>query len=98
MSLTSRRDLAHLAETQLRFETPTNIMARSRQSWRDGGNLAAVISPRFRNSQTLWRDLYKSWRDLHNLGEIDDISPRTRQYLESRKHYARSLQISARSW
>ena len=100
-------------QTRLRFEKPTNIMARSQQSLRDGGNLA-TISPRFRNSQTSWRDLYKSSRDggyltaislgfkisqmsqrdlnksrrdLGKLVEMEDISPRSRRDLESRKHH-----------
>ena len=41
-------------------------------------NLAA-ISPSFRNSQT-------SWRDLGNLNEMEEISPRSCRDLESRKH------------
>ena len=49
-------------------------------------NLAA-ISPSFRNSQTSWRDLYKSRRDLGNLSEMKDISPRSLQDLQSRKHH-----------
>ena len=58
-------------------------MVRSR---RDGGYLAA-ISPRFRISQT-------SWRDLYNLGEMENISPQSRQDLESYKHHG---EISVRS-
>ena len=60
---TSRRDVENLAEIQ-KF---TNIMVRSR---RDGGYLAA-ISPRFRISET-------SWRDLYILGEISAILARWR--------------------
>ena len=41
-----------------------------------------MISPRFRISQTSWRDLYKSRRDLGNVGEMEGylaaISPRFR--------------------
>ena len=69
-----------------RIEKPTNIMARSQESLRDWGNLAAIL-PRFRNSQT-------SRQDLYNLGEMEDISPRSRLDLESHKHHGH---ISARS-
>ena len=48
-------------------------------------DLHAEISPRFRNSQTSWRDLCKSRRDLDNLGEMEDISPRSRLDLEYHK-------------
>lgn len=73
-------------QTWPRFEKLTNIIERSRQSWRDGGNLA-TISLRLRNSQT-WRDLYKSRLDLGNLGEMEDILLRSR----------RDFRISQTSW
>ena len=79
------------------------ISARSLQSRRDGGYLAAIW-PRFRMSRTSWRDLgeistisarsRQSRRVLGNLGEMEDISPRSRRDLESNKHHG---EISARS-
>ena len=49
-----------------------------------------MISLRFKISQT-------SWRDLGNLVEMEDISPRSRQDLESCKHHGEISVISARS-
>ena len=82
--------------TRPSFEKPTNILARSRQSRRDFGNLGEMedISLRFKILQTSWRDLYKSRRDLGNLIEMEEISQRSRRDLESRKHHG---EISTRS-
>ena len=79
------------------------ISARSWSSHQDGGYLAA-ISPRFISckhhseilviSSILARSR-QSRQDLGNLGKMEDISPRSRRDLESKKT---SFKISQTSW
>ena len=93
----TRRDHGEISGISARWrksvrdsETHINIMVWSR--W-DGGYLAA-ISSRLRISQTSRVRSLQSQRGLGNLGEMEDISPRSRRDLESHKHHS---EISARS-
>ena len=58
------------------------ISARCRKSRRE-------LDRDLRNPQTLWRD-------LSNLGEMEEISPRTRRDSETHKHHGEISVISAR--
>ena len=61
-------------------------------------NEIAEISPwHLLVSQTSWWGLYKSRRDLGNLGEMEDTSPRSRRDLECHKRHGEISTISAQS-
>ena len=87
----SRCDLTEIQKLTNIQVRSLQISARSWQSQQAGGYLAA-ISLRFRNSQTSWWDLYKSWRDLGNLVEMEDISPRFAEIENLANIMGRSLQ------
>ena len=59
-----------------RVELHGEILPISARCWKSRHELDRDL----RNSQT-------SWRDLRNLGKMEDISPQSRQDLKSRKHH-----------
>ena len=83
------------------------ISARSRKSRREldeiwetskyHGEIAEISPWHLLVSQTSWWGLYKSRRDLGNLGEMEDISPRSRRDLECHERHGEISTISARS-
>ena len=87
-----------------KIQKESNFTARSRQSRRDVENLAAN-STRFEKPTYVMARSQRSRHDIcwflkhrgevsTNLGEMEDISPRSRRDLESNKHHG---EISARS-
>ena len=76
----SRRDVENLAANSMRFEKPTNTMARSLRSRHD----------------ICW--FFKHHGEVStNLGEMEDISPRSHRELEFHERHGEISTISARS-
>ena len=90
-----------------KIQKESNFTARSRQSQRDVENLSAN-STRFEKPTNIMARSLRSRHDIcwflkhrgevsTNLGEMEDISPRSRRDLECHEHHGEISTISARS-
>ena len=90
-----------------KIQKESSFTARSRQSrpeldeiWETNkyhGEIVEISPWHLLVSQTSWWGLYKSRQDLGNLGEMEDISPRSRRDLECHERHGEISTISARS-
>ena len=88
----SLRDLANLARCRKSRRELGEIWETNKY-----GEIAEILPWYLLVSQTSWWGLYKSRWDIGNLGEMEDISPRSRRNLECHERHGEISTISARS-